>query len=78
MYLCVSEGKIIVFENENESFAYLLNAWYLEVNIMFVNSNLGQESQKVKGFGTSIFTRKMRRFYIIPILLPVKIKRSEN
>ena len=45
---------------------------------MFVNSNLGQESQKVKGFGTSIFTRKMRRFYIIPILLPVKIKRSEN
>ena len=78
MYLCVSESKIIVFENENESFAYLLNAWYLEVNIMFVNSNLGQESQKVKGFGTSIFARKMRRFYIRPILLSVKIKRSEN
>ena len=78
MYLSVSEGKIIVFENENESFIYVLNTWYLEVNIMFVNSNLGQESQKVKGFGTSIFTRKMRRFYIIPILLPVKIKRSEN
>ena len=78
MYLCVSEGKIIVFENENESFAYLLNAWYLEVNIMFVNSNLGQESQKVKGFGTSIFARKMRRFYIRSTLLSVKIKRSEN
>ena len=78
MYLCVSEGKIIVFENENESFIYVLNAWYLEVNIMFVNSNLGQESQKVQGFGTSIFARKMRRFYIRPTLLSVKIKRSEN
>ena len=45
---------------------------------MFVNSNLGQESQKVKGFGTSIFARKMRRFYIRSTLLSVKIKRSEN
>ena len=45
---------------------------------MFVNSSVGQESQKVKGFGNSIFAQKMRRFYIRPTLLSFKIKRSEN